>query len=171
MKLIESKTLATAAAQIEFTLIPQDGTDLVVFASARSSRSAVGDGFYLTINGSTANQTNRYLEGTGSSVASGTESRFVGSISAATSTSNTFGNFGLYFSNYAGGANKSFSVDSVWEDNATRADQVIIAGLWSQTAAITSLTFVPSVGPNFVAGSTISLYKVTKGSDGIVTTS
>jgi hypothetical protein len=171
MTLIETKTLGTAAASIEFTSIPQDGTDLLVLASGRSSRSSALDGFYLTINGSTANQTNRYLEGTGSSVASGTETRFIGTLSGASSTSNTFANTVIYFSNYAGSTNKSFSVDSVAENNATTSGQHIIAGLWSQTAAITSLTFVPSVGPNFAIGSTISLYKITKGTDGIVTTS
>jgi len=35
MKLIESKTLASAAAFIEFTSIPQDATDLVVLCNIR----------------------------------------------------------------------------------------------------------------------------------------
>jgi hypothetical protein len=61
-------------------------------------------------------------------------------------------------------------VDTVSENNATAAFQRIIAGLNNSTAAITSINFFPSSG-NFVAGSTISLYGITKGSDGIVTTS
>jgi hypothetical protein len=47
---------------------------------------------------------------------------------------------------------------------------MLTAGLWNDTTAITSLTLVPAAG-SFIAGSTVSLYKVTKGSDGIVTTS
>jgi hypothetical protein len=171
MTLIETKTLGADAASIEFTSIPQDGTDLFVFISARSTRSATSDGFYLTVNGSTAKLTSRYLEGNGSSAASGTENRLVGTLSAATSTANTFASNSIYFPNYTGSTNKSYSVDAVNENNATSAGQIIIAGLRSQTAAITSLTFSPSVGPNLAIGTTASLYKITKGSDGIVTTS
>jgi hypothetical protein len=43
--------------------------------------------------------------------------------------------------------------------------------LWSSTAAITSLAFSDISAANYLAGSTISLYKITKGTDGIVTTS
>jgi hypothetical protein len=46
---------------------------------------------------------------------------------------------------------------------------MISAGLWSNTAAITSLTFLPESGTQFEIGTTISLYKITSGSDGIVT--
>jgi hypothetical protein len=63
------------------------------------------------------------------------------------------------------------SVDAVNENNATSAQQEIRAWLWSETSAITSLT-ISAIGANqMVAGTTISLYKITKGSDGIVTTS
>jgi hypothetical protein len=85
-------------------------------------------------------------------------------------TANTFGNIQIYFPNYAGSTNKSYSVDSVTENNETVAYQTILAGLWSNTAAITTATFTAESG-NFAIGSTISLYKITKGSDGIVTTS
>jgi hypothetical protein len=62
------------------------------------------------------------------------------------------------------------SIDAIRENNATDARQAIFAALWSDTAAITSITIVPS-STNFDVGSTFSLYKITKGSDGIVTTS
>ena len=64
------------------------------------------------------------------------------------------------------------SVDAVGENNATQAFQIISAGLWANTAAITSIQLIPqSGGGTFVADSTVSLYGITKGSDGIVTTS
>jgi hypothetical protein len=170
MQLIETKTLGAAAASLELTSIPQDGTDLLVLISGRSSRAAGADSLFISINGSTSNFTGRYLEGSGTSVGSSTIARFVGVLPDANNTANTFSNIAVYFSNYAGSTNKSFSSDSVMETNATESYQDIIAGLWSQTTAISSLSFAGGIG-NIVSGSTISLYKITKGSDGIVTTS
>ena len=77
----------------------------------------------------------------------------------------------MYIPNYTGSTNKSISVDSVTENNATNNLMNIQAGLWSNTAAITSILFTSDTAGGFLAGSTISLYKITKGSDGIVTTS
>ena len=171
MTLIETKTLGTAAASIEFTSIPQDGTDIAFFISGRNSGSNVAEAVYLSLNGSSADFTGRYLEGNGATAYSGTLARYVGSIPGATATSNTFGNIAFYIPNYSGSTNKSYSVDAVTENNATTAYQSLVAGLWSQTAAITSATFTPGGSLNFVAGSTISLYKITKGTDGIVVVS
>lgn len=171
-QLIETKTLGTAQASIEFTSIPQDGTDLLAFMSLRSVASAGVDELQLSFNSSTASFSQRYLRGAGSGgVASFTATRFLGAIPAATSTSSTFGNQSLYIPNYAGSTNKSFSLDSVSEDNASVAYQEISAGLWSNTSAITSITFNLVSGLNLLAGSTISLYKITKGSSGGVVVS
>jgi hypothetical protein len=170
MKLIESQTLATAAASIEFTSIPQDGTDLVVLISTRVETAFTDDSVSITLNSSTSNRSRRSLLGRGSTVASFTSSDgIVGSTTGNTATSNTFGNAQIYLPNYTSSSAKSASTDSVSENNGTRAIQEINAFLWNDTAAITSLKIdAPS---NLMAGSTISLYKITKGSDGIVTTS
>jgi len=175
MKLIESKTLGTAAASIEFTSIPQDGTDLYLAMSCRVD----GGGYYsngaIRFNGNTgSNYTSRLLYGLGSSVGSEatTTDRLVYVYSTGVlATSNTFGNVGIYIPNYTSSAAKSVSIDNVSESNHTESIQAVTAGLWNQTAAITSITFLPQSGANFLAGSIISLYKITKGSDGIVTTS
>jgi len=169
MELIETKTLGTAAASIEFTSIPQDGTDLVVLISARATTSSETR---IALNGSTANLTRRDLRGNGSTVATGSASdNFIGEMGNAGYTANTFGSMNLYIANYTGATNKSLSVETVNENNATTANQRIQAGLWSDTAAITSLTISAGGGDTMVVGSTVSLYKITKGSDGIVTTS
>jgi hypothetical protein len=175
MKLIETKTLGTAAASIEFTSIPQTFTDLVVVASLRSARAAVGDDIVFRYNGDTgSNYSFRSLAGTGSAVASGSSTLTVGYFgicAAANSTANTFGNGSLYIPNYTGSTAKSSSSDSVGENNATAADQIILAQLYSQTTAISSILIFSNTSSNLVAGSTISLYGILKGSDGIVTTS
>jgi hypothetical protein len=46
----------------------------------------------------------------------------------------------MYIPNYAGSSNKSVSIDAVTENNATAAEANLVAGLWSSTAAITSIT-------------------------------
>jgi hypothetical protein len=170
MTLIETKTLGTAAAAIEFTSIPQDGTDLVVLYSTRSAVDNVyitWTGFNVTANGINTGYSGRMLEANGSSVYSQTNNDatkwdYAASPDSAT-TANTFSNGQIYIPNYAGSSNKSYSMDRVTENNATQSSQLIYAGLLSNTAAITSLTFTGGEG-NFAAGSTISLYKITKGS-------
>jgi hypothetical protein len=173
MKLIETKTLTTAAAEIGFTSIPQDGTDLLMLCSLRMSRATTGGTTNIKLNGSTANFSRRRLVGSGSSASSQSSSDNVGILftDGGNQTANTFGNHAIYFPNYTGSTNKSFSVDSVDENNATESYQVLTAGLWSNTAAITSIALYDEGASNWVVGSTISLYKITKGSDGIVTVS
>jgi hypothetical protein len=172
MKLIETKTLGADAASIEFTSIPQTYTDLVFVASTRASTAGTSvEPCLVTFNASTSNYTHRTLNGSGSAAtsASGT-SRLVFNSPRTGTTASTFGNVSVYIPNYAGATNKSYSTDSVTEHNAAEAHQTIIAGLWSDTAAITSAKFEPTAN-NFIAGSTISLYGILKGTDGIVTTS
>ena len=174
MKLIESKTLGTAQASIEFTSIPQTFTDLVFLISGRSSRSSVIAEVSISLNSSTSGFTNRRLFGTGSSVSSDANSasgRGIAFVSGASTTSDTFGNSSIYIPNYTAAVNKSLSSDSVYENNATEAHQALFAGLWSNTDAINTVGFTLQDATNWVAGSTISLYGILKGSDGIVTTS
>jgi hypothetical protein len=166
MKLIETKTLLSAAASIEFTSIPQDGTDLLLLISARNSGTS-GSGRIEFNTGGT--YTRRRLLGLGSTVLSDSPTSVDWQVSVSTDTANTFNNATIYIPNYTSANAKSYSVDSVSENNATAAQHGILAGLWSETSAITTITLY--VGTEFVIGSTISLYKITKGSDGIVTTS
>jgi len=168
MQLIQHQELGSTQSSITFSSIPQTFTDLVVVSSLRGSVADNNAG--ISVNGSDANQSQRQLEGTGSSVSSAAFTFDVFLMCSSSNTADTFSNSTHYFPNYTGSTTKSFSVDTVSENNATQAFQRIIAGLNNSTAAITSINFFPSSG-NFVAGSTISLYGITKGSDGIVTTS
>jgi len=169
MQLIETKTLGTAAASITFTSIPQDGTDLVLFISGRTATTNAVDGIRLAFNGSNASSARR-LYGSGTTVTSDTTNGHP-FFDSATNTSNTFGNSTIYITNYTGSTNKLFSVDGANETNATQSYQGISAGLWSNTAAITEIAVSAETATNLQVGSIISLYKITKGSDGIVTTS
>lgn len=172
MTLIQTNSLGADAASIEFTSIPQTFTDLMFLVSTRASTAGTSvEPCLITFNADTSDYTHRTLNGTGSATASASgTSRLVFNAPRTGTTANTFGNVSVYIPNYAAAINKKYSTDSVTEQDATEAHQTIIAGLWSDTAAITSVLFAPTAN-NFIAGSTISLYGILKGSDGIVTTS
>lgn len=161
--LIERQELTENASSVTLSSIPQFYTDLYVIVSGRTSRTEAIDGLDFRPNGLTTNFLWRRLIGAGSSVASssGTNPELA-LINAANNTSNTFSNIAVYISNYTSSTNKSFSADSVTENNATDAYQAIYAGLWSQTAPITSLVIASSTSNNLVAGSSISLYGINR---------
>ena len=175
MQHIETIELTASQSSITFSPIPQDYDDLIILVSARSDRSGEAeDVAYMTFNSSTSNYSTLSLEGTGSTVSSdtagGESSRFDRlDIPGPLMTSNTFGNISLYVSNYTQAQAKSISADVVEENNATFARQRLNAYLWNDTSAITSITF--NAISNFVTGTTVSLYGISAGGDGTVTTS
>jgi hypothetical protein len=173
MKLIETKTLGSNAASVIFTSIPQDGTDLLVKFSARTNVSDVIDTCLVDFNTITTGFTNRTLLGFPDPVTSQiyNEARRAGHATGANQTSNTFATVELYIPNYAGSTNKSVSVESATEGTSTYYEMLLGATLWSNTAAITSLTLRPFGSSLFVTGSIFSLYKITKGSSGGVVVS
>jgi hypothetical protein len=166
MKLIGKVVLSSNTATVTFSSIPGTYTDIVLAWSARGDRaSSTTQNYLIGFNGSTANFTNCYLEGTGSSAISGTNEasgRYLGPQTAAAATSNTFASGECHIPNYAGSTNKSFSVTNAHETNATAAYITAIAGLWSNTAAITSIELTTSPTHNFVSGSSFFLYGITK---------
>jgi hypothetical protein len=110
----------------------------------------------------------RFLLGTGSAVSSTAQTStygLAGYFNNANQTASTFNNAELYIPNYAGSTNKSFSVDSVNENNATLVDTAIMAGLWANTAAITSIS-IAGFSQSITQYSTASLYGILKGSGG-----
>jgi hypothetical protein len=141
--------------------IPQTGyTDLKIVASWRDTQAQIYGGLFYYFNGLTTNRTNKYLEGNGASVVSGSAASntkmFVGSGTGASATANTFSNGEIYIPNYTSSNFKSSSAEGVGENNATTAYADLNANLWSSTAAITSITFVPDV--SFVQYSSFYLY-------------
>jgi hypothetical protein len=171
-QLIETKTLGSDAASISFTSIPQDATDLAVLISVRTTQviSSWSD-VVLRFNGSTSNYSDRLLySDSGGGAGALTETSFTLRVSMASDTANTFSSNQAYIANYSGATAKSVSIENVQETNATSAFNAIITGLWNDTAAITSLSLTAASG-NLVAGTMISLYKITKGSSGGVVVS
>ena len=171
-ELIETKTLASAAASIEFTEIPQTFTDLYLLMSCRITATGTSSTLFLTFNSETANRSSRQLVATGTYATSFSSTTVMrgGRANNSSSTSNTFASSSLYIPNYSGSTQKSSSMEAVSENNDIEALSDMVANLWANTAAITSIQLLTNT-ENLVAGSTISLYGITKGSDGIVTTS
>jgi len=165
---------AGGAASIDFTSIPGTYTDLMIVLSGRSNATDVsgGQSVRMRFNGTTTTYTSRILYGNGSSAASYSPAGWAGQVVPSNYTANVFSNCSIYIPNYAGSTAKSWSVDSVSENNATTDYLEIIAGLWNGTSAITSIALtIESGSASFQQYSSATLYGVTKGSLAGVTVS
>jgi hypothetical protein len=164
--LLEKVTVGAAgAASVTFNSIPQTGyNDLVIKVSARDTTTAyassAGISWQIQFNGLTTNLSGRYIFASGSGTPSqGTDaSNIYGSNSTGLDTVSTFGNGEIYIPNYTSSNYKSMSIDAVSENNATAAGSRLNAGLWSATAAITSVKILAYSA--FAQYSTLSLYGV-----------
>lgn len=161
-ELIASSTVGSGgAASIDFTSIPSTYTDLVLKTSLRTTASVTYNDIDVAFNNSTASMTRRavYADGTAVSSFSASNSRFI-YANAATATSSVFSNEEIYIPNYAGSNYKSVSSDVTTEMNSTAQNLLLLlAGLWSDTAAINRVTLTPVTG-TFVEHSTAYLYGV-----------
>ena len=153
---------AGGASTIDFTSIPATYTDLVLKISTRQSVSNGSNGYYfdVTYNNTSANRSGRYLLNLDGSVSSSTYTLW-GLSDPSDFTATTFSNGELYIPNYASANFKSASMDSTNENNATGIRQILATGLWSDTAAITSVKLTAG-GGTFVQYSTASLYGISK---------
>lgn len=165
-KKIQTVTVgAGGAASIDFTSIPQTYSDLKIVLSARDARAVVASSVVLQINGSSATSGSyRRIYGDGSAgfsdSSSGEATVQSGHSDGNSATANTFGNVEIYIPNYTGSSNKSFSSDGVAETNGATTYMSFVAGLWADTAAITSLSVKPATAVNFLQYTTATLYGV-----------
>ena len=159
-ELITSQTLSSNASSVTFSSIPQTYTDLLFRLSVRSTgTNGTGD---VNINSNNSGNAIRLLSD-GSAVSSANQTPlffFYGNSSSA--TANTFASNDLYIPNYTNTSNyKSVSLDMVSENNGTAALAVLVAGIWNNTSAITSVSFAYSAGgEQLVSGSTFYLYGI-----------
>lgn len=164
-KLISYTTLTTSATSIEFSSIPNTYTDLVLRVSARDTSASTGRWIRLRFNSTTTNYAETYLAGTGSAASSGKTSSnnafgasgWIAST-GSTNTANTFSNIEVYIPSYNVSQNKPMSAVGMEENNTTAANMGLVAGLWVNTAAITSISILPNT--EFALGSSFFLYGV-----------
>jgi hypothetical protein len=158
--LLEKVTVGAAgASSITFNNIPQTGyTDLKIVASMRTSEALGANSIWINFNGSATGFSAKVLEGSGSAASSYSQAKFVGTYEGTSYTANTFSNTEIYIPNYTSGNYKSYSADSVTENNGSAAYSELTAGLWSNNAAITSVTLYSGSGGTMVQYCTFSLY-------------
>ena len=166
--LIASNTLSSSAASVTFSSIPSTYTDLVLRISGRgdANNGTFFDNINLTFNGSSsANYSRTLLQGAGSGGASSsrttnqTSMRMSFATTGSDATTNTFSNVEIYIPSYTASQNKPLGAFDVTESNNTDVYLGAIAGLWSNTSAITSIGLASASG-NFVSGSSFFLYGI-----------
>lgn len=145
------------ASSIDFTSIPATYTDLNLLMSLRNA-STFGT-VRISYNSNTSNYTAKRLFLNLNTVGSDSATRDILIENDAAFTASTFASNSLYIPNYAGNSNKSASADWVTENNATNNYLGLVASLWSDTAAITSITLTPVAG-TFAQHSTAVLYGI-----------
>ena len=163
--LISSQVLASSAASVTFSSIPATYTDLVLRVSARNTATASPYSVGIQFNGDTSTSyswTN--LGGTGSAAFSSNSGGAVnvavgGFIPGSDLTANTFSNDEIYIPSYLASQNKPLGTFGVSENNATTNYYSVLASLWRNNAAITSITALANTG-NFVSNSSFYLYGI-----------
>jgi hypothetical protein len=156
---IEAKTLGSATNSVTFTSIPATYTDLVIAMSVGAT-SGSGTGFGLRFNSDTgANYSDTRIDGDGSTATSArgtSQSRILQYSAVLPEASSTYGTFITNVFNYAN--TTTYKTTLTRSNNAAAAVQGLV-GLWRNTSAINSLTFITFAG-NFSIGSTFTLYGI-----------
>lgn len=156
---------AGGASSISFSSISSAYTDLCLVLSLRVTRATAASTIGLTVNSSSSGYSQKSLSGDGSAASSSGGTGLVRiadlTVPANGATASTFGNQMIYFTNYTSSNNKSISADSVSEQNGTTAYANLVAGLWANSAAISTISLnEPNGGSNFAQYSTATLYGI-----------
>lgn len=154
------------SASVTFSSIPATYTDLCILVSSRNSSAGAVSDMYMTFNGSATSYSERTIFGNGSTTSaeqftSQTVIPRAGYSTGTAFTTGAFSNSTYYITNYASSLYKSVNINSTTEDNGTGSYIGEMAGLWSSSSAITSLTLTPYAGVgNFAQYSTFTLYGI-----------
>jgi hypothetical protein len=163
-------------ATIDFTSIPQTFTDLKIVLSGRATSTNPTLIIYFNNDTTTANYSFRNINANGSTAASNSATQpWIGAgVNDSSLTASVFASSEIYIPNYTSANNKSFSADSVNENNGTTTNMALSSNSWSNTSAITRITLDP-YGGDFAQYSTATLYGIAsvatsaKATGGIIT--
>jgi hypothetical protein len=162
---ISTQTLSSAQSSVTFSSIPGTYTDLILVVDAKTATTANSD-IILRFNSDTGtNYSWTYMYGSGVISASGRNSNENGSrinYFVTPGVTNWGFNSITQIMNYS---NSTTYKTHLTRDNSNASDSSYkgteaIVGLWRSTAAITSITIVPS-GQNFASGAILTLYGIT----------
>jgi hypothetical protein len=165
--LIETKTIASLTATVIFSSIPQTYTDLKIVWSARTNWSSALDTLYIRFNSNSSSYQTKQMLGfaNGGNVYSesdpGNTSVVSYTATGSTAYANSFGAAEMYIPNYTSSTYKNCALDGVLiNDVASNSWTNTSNSLWSNSAAINSITFTSNNGASFVANSVFSLYGI-----------
>jgi len=166
--LISSNVLSSTAGSVTFSAIPSSYTDLEVRFSGRTNDTSWAAYCWVTLNGATTNFSETALVGNGSTASSNRDSAssswYQVRINGNNSTASTYGNASIYIPSYTASQNKPVSITSTNEGNSSTAGQIVMtatAALWSNTAAVTSITLDATTGGTlWMSGSSFYLYGI-----------
>lgn len=159
---IATYALGSATQYVDFLIIPQTYTDLILVSNAKDSgtgtvntNAQVGNGSYDT--GSNYSWT--WLGGSGTTAASGRGSNTTSYLTGAVSTGGNAVTT-LHFQNYSNTTTyKTMLSRSSLADTASGQSVSAWAGLWRSTSAINQIRVYPG-GQTWAAGSTFTLYGI-----------
>ena len=162
--LISSNVLSSNTATVTFSSIPSTFTDLVLKMSTRDvSNNNTIAALNVSFNGSSSAVHSTTLiraNGTAASTTRTSSNTFhnIDYTNGSTSLADTFGSQEVYIPLYTSSQFKTISTTTSQENNTTAAYTTAIAGLSSDTAAITSITIATAT--TLASGSSFYLYGI-----------
>jgi len=162
---ISQTVLSSAAASIVLSSIPSTYTNLKLVYQARGTSALAAQTILLRVNADTgANYDTQVIRAYGSTVQgfdsfAGTSFE-LGSIAAASAAAGLSGSGEIEIPNYKGTSFNKSIISSVNHKEGTASGnirEVLTAGYWRNSAAITSLTLLAG-GNNLDAGTVVTLY-------------
>ena len=162
---------AGGASSITFNNIPQTFNDLMLSVSVRTTDTSLSN--YVSdclfrLNNVASGYSSTWLRNNGGSPSTfrATGQNWGSGLAGngRLTTVNSFANSELYLPNYISSNFKPWMTHSSTESNTANFDSTnySVAGLWSNTAAITSIYLADGYA-NFAQYSTFTLYGITKG--------
>jgi hypothetical protein len=156
---LDTRTLLSNSASVEFTSIPQGYTDLILVCNAKNQGGAnynlyaqVGNGSYDT----GSNYSDTYLGGQGSSAFSGRDTS-VSQMRLALFGNSNFTPSIIHFQNYS---NTTTNKTVISRGSDAGGNVMAIVNLWRSTSAINQIKVFAELSANLSAGSTFTLYGI-----------
>jgi len=161
---IATQTLGSDASTVTFSSISGSYTDLILVINTRSSSTAASDTkLYVQFNGDTAtNYSYTFLVGNGTSASSSrgsSQNQIYAADVSATGGSSYAGlsTVTLQIQNYS---NTTTYKTMLYRVASANVFVEAVVGLWRSTAAITSIVLDLESTPQFITGSTFTLYGI-----------
>jgi hypothetical protein len=160
---LATSTLGSAAASVTFSSIPATYTDLVLVLQPASTTFA--DNIGLNFNsdtGSNYSSTNLSGNGAGGAASGGRAASPYIQVTNIIGTTGTLGAMTstIHIMNYANTTTYKTVLSRTGQLGATYNGNEVIVSLWRNTAAINTIVIKQSGSPNFITGSTFSLYGI-----------